>query len=356
MGGKTGLLAALVTRVVLVLGLAYVSLWWSYQHFYGVFAISPDDVGLAPSGGGLGDVFGAVLRLGLWLSIALLALGLLPVFCIGLALYAFERTRERGTTVPTQAAQEHDRASAGAADAGDEAANDANDPAARETSKSRLRDPLPLVKSGGAVLLALVLLALVFAANAKIVTPVYAGVVVALVVGVTLLCWYLAGSHPVPAQTTKTRTRTKTPSFEIRWWAGRQTWLLRISDLFLVLAVIGVLFVDLPGDAHNVATTLLRDAGTTKECKVPGVGAPLGRFRLDLLNVRGIPATFAVATLPRGLPSRRPFDGIYLGTANGWIVIYQKVSESRGRILRIPSSSGASIIVDGQLPNCDGVH
>ena len=348
MGGKTGLLAALVTRVVLVLGLAYVSLWWSYQHFYGVFAISPDDVGLAPSGGGLGDVFGAVLRLGLWLSIALLALGLLPVFCIGLALYAFERTREGGSAASTQPTEEHHRA--------DEAANDADVPAARESSKSRWRDPLPLVKSGGAVLLALVLLALVFAANAKIVSSVYAGVVVALVVGVTLLCWYLAGSHPVPAQTTRTRTRTKTPSFEIRWWAGRQTWLLRISDLFLVLAVIGVLFVDLPGDAHNVATTLLRDAGTTKECKVPGVGAPLGRFRLDLLNVRGIPATFAVATLPRGLPSRLPFDGIYLGTANGWIVIYQKVSESKGRILRIPSSSGASIIVDGQLPNCDGVH
>lgn len=356
MGGKTGLLAALVTRVVLVLGLAYVSLWWSYQHFYGVFAISPDDVGLAPSGGGLGDVFGAVLRLGLWLSVALLALGLLPVFCIALALYAFERTREGGTTASMQTTEEHRGASAGTADAGAEAANDTGIPAARESRTSRLSDPRLLVKSGGAVLLALALLAVVFAANAKIVTPVYAGVVVTLVVGVTLLCWYLAGSHPVPAQTTKMRTRTKTPSFEIRWWTTRQTWLLRMSDLFLVLAVIGVLFVDLPGDAHDVATTLLKDAGTRKECKVPGVGAPFGRFRLDLLNVRGIPATFAVAALPRGLPSRRPFDGIYLGSANGWIVIYQKIDDSRGRILRIPSSSGASIIVDGRLPNCDGVH
>ena len=345
MGGKTSWLAALVTRVVLVLGLAYVSLWWSYQHFYGVFAISPDDVGLAPSGGGLGDVFGAVLRLGLWLSVALLALGLLPVFCIGLALYAFERTREGGSAASTQPMEEHHRA--------DEAANDAG-PAATETGKSGRRDPRLLLKSVGAVILALALLGVVFAANAKIVTRIYAGVVVALVVVVTFLCLRFARSYPVPA--IKRRTLSKTPSFESRWWTARQKWLLRISDLFLVLAVIGVLFVDLPGDAHDVATTLLKNAGTRKECKVPGLGAPLGRFRLDLLNVRGIPATFAVATLPHGLPGRRPFAGIYLGSANGWIVIYEKTGGSRGRILRIPSSSGASIIVDGQLPNCDGVH
>ena len=302
MGGKTSWLAALVTRVVLVLGLAYVSLWWSYQHFYSVFAISPDDVGLAPSGGGFGDVFGAVLRLGLWLSIALLALGLLPVICIALALYAIEHPRIGGG--PTERV--------------------------------------------GAAFLALGLLAAIIFANAKFVSLAYAGVVIAVVVLVTFVCWRRAVRHPIGDG--------PTPPFSARWWSARQKWLLRMSDLFLVIAVIGVLFIDLPGDAHDVARTLLKEAGTKNECKVPGIGAPLGRFRLDLLNVRGIPATFAVATLPRGLPSQRPFDGIYLGSANGWIVIYQKVNESKGRILRIPNSSGASIIVDARLPNCEGVH
>lgn len=312
MGGKTSWLTALVARVVFVLGLAYVSLWWSYQHFYSVFAISPDDVGLAPSGGGFGDVFGAVLRLGLWLSIALLALGLLPALCVGLALYTFER------------------------------------PEIGSGPKTRARV--------GAVVLALGLLICIFAANAKLVNAVYAGVVVAVIVVVTILFRRRAVSSPVPAATTTTGANTETPSFTVRWWSARQNWLLRISDLFLVLAVIGVLFIDLPGDAHSVAATLLKDAGTTKECKVPGIGAPLGRFRLDLLNVRGIPAKFAVASLPLGLPDQRPFDGIYLGSANGWIVIYQKITESKGRILRIPSSSAASIIVDAELPNCEGVH
>lgn len=324
MGSKTGWLAALVTRVVVVLGLAYVSLWWSYQHFYGVFAVSPDDVGLAPSGGGLGDVFGSVLRLGLWLSIALLALGLLPVFCIALALYAFEHP---GTGV-----------------------DDTNSASSRLPSRLQPSRLSPVAKRFGAAVLALGLLVAIFAANAKLMGPTYAGVVVAVVVLVTFVCRRCADSNPVVVPT------TKTSSFVVSWWSARQKWLLRISDFFLVLAVIGVLFVDLPGDAHDVATTLLKDAATKNECKVPGLGAPLGRFRLDLLNVRGIPAKFAVDKLPAGLPSRRPFDGIYLGSANGWIVIYQKINESKGRVLRIPTSSGASIIVDAGLPNCEGVH
>ncbi len=334
MSGKTSLLAGLVTRIVLVLGLAYVSLWWSYQHFYGVFAISPDDVGLAPGGGGLGDVFGSVLRLGLWLSVALLALGLLPVFCVGAALYALEHPGfPVGSTAPGRAAEGHD--------------DDAN-------TGGLL---LTLAKRSSAALLALGVLAGIFAANATLMGAAYAGVVVAIVVLVAYGCWHFARSHPVVLpQASRWTKKQKTPSFLVHWWSARQRWLLRISDLFLVLAVIGVLFVDLPGDAHDVATTLLKDAGTGHECKVPSVGAPVGRFRLDLLNVRGIPAKFAVTTLPHGLPSRRPFDGIYLGSANGWIVIYQKITDSKGSVLRIPTSSGTSIIVDAGLPNCEGVH
>ena len=124
-----------------------------------------------------------------------------------------------------------------------------------------------------------------------------------------------------------------------------------------MIAVIGVLFIDLPGEAHDVAETLLADAGTANQCKVPGIGAPFGRFRLDLLSVHGTPARFAAGKLPDGLPTGTPFDGIYLGTANGWIVIYEKGTRGApDRVLRLPSSSGASIIVDAGLPNCPGVH
>ncbi len=301
MGDKTGLLAGLATRVVLVLGVAYVSLWWSYQHFYSTFAVSPDDVGLSPTGGGLGDVFNALLRLGLWLSIALLALGLLPVACVAFALYAIEHPSHKAASI-------------------------------------------------GAALLALGLLVVTFFANRPFVDNVYAGVVVALIVVVTLVCWLLARSSPIDP-------KTAPAEFAQLWWEKRQRWLLSICDLFLVIAVIGVLFIDLPGDAHNVAETLLADAGTPSQCKVPGIGAPFGRFRLDLLSVHGTPARFAAAKLPSGLPTGTPFDGIYLGTANGWIVIYEKGSDGApDRVLRLPASSGASIIVDAGLPNCPGVH
>jgi hypothetical protein len=92
-GGKTSWFAALGVRVVLVLGVAYVSLWWSYQQFYSVFGVAPEDVGFTPSGG-LGDIIGAVLRLGLWLSVALIVLGLLPVAVVGAVMYAIERKRD----------------------------------------------------------------------------------------------------------------------------------------------------------------------------------------------------------------------------------------------------------------------
>jgi hypothetical protein len=356
MPAKTSLLAGLATRVVLVLGLAYVSLWWSYQHFYGVFGVSPDDVGLAPTGGGAGDVFVAVLRLGLWLSIALLALGLLPVVCIGFALYAFERRKQR------------DGRAAGPADADAAASGQHRFPVgptqrsgqAAATPKSSLAGWIARLfpergrrtKSAAGLLLAIVSIVAIFIANAFFVDHHYAAVVVVLVVVITVACCVAATKAPIANGGGKAQP----PHFASRWWAARQPWLLRASDLFLLLAVIGVLFVDLPNDAHKVATTALKMAGTPDACKVPAIGAPIGRFRLDVLSVHALPAEFAVATLPAGLPSQRPFAGIYLGTSNGWLVVYEKLSKTEGRILRIPTSSGVSVIANAKLGNCPGVH
>jgi hypothetical protein len=45
--------------------------------------------------------------------------------------------------------------------------------------------------------------------------------------------------------------------------------------------------------------------------------------------------------------------GIYLGTANGSLVIYRKTNR---QILRIPTSSGISVRVNAKLKGCPGVH
>src|SRR5947209_8788396 len=76
-------------RVVLMLGFAYASLWWSYERFYSGFGVSPQDVGLTPTGG-LSDIIGAIVRLGLWLALALLVLGLLPVLAVSAAGFVIE--------------------------------------------------------------------------------------------------------------------------------------------------------------------------------------------------------------------------------------------------------------------------
>lgn len=86
--------ASAAARILLMLGLAYASVWWSYQRFYAMFGVAPQDVGLVPNGG-LSDIVGAVLRLGAWLTIALLALAVLPVIAVSAAGYIIERRPKR---------------------------------------------------------------------------------------------------------------------------------------------------------------------------------------------------------------------------------------------------------------------
>jgi hypothetical protein len=71
-------LAKLLTIFLTGFGLAYACLWWSYERFYGEFGVSPQDVGLAPSGSA-SDLAGAAVQLGIWLLIVIALMALLPV-------------------------------------------------------------------------------------------------------------------------------------------------------------------------------------------------------------------------------------------------------------------------------------
>src|SRR2546423_8527744 len=80
-----------MTRVLawalLALGPAYGCLWWSFQRFYAQFRVSPEDVGLSPSGSAT-SLPGAALQLGIWLLIALALLAVVPTLAIAAGLIA----------------------------------------------------------------------------------------------------------------------------------------------------------------------------------------------------------------------------------------------------------------------------
>src|SRR6266568_3916773 len=70
-----------LTIAVVAFGLAYACLWWSFQRFYAPFGVSPQDVGLAPSGSSA-DLPGAALQLGIWMLIGLTIMAVLPTLCV----------------------------------------------------------------------------------------------------------------------------------------------------------------------------------------------------------------------------------------------------------------------------------
>src|SRR5262249_38786420 len=147
---------------------------------------------------------------------------------------------------------------------------------------------------------------------------------------------WIGGKSPVlPPSTVEGEPQ---PSYIITWWNARQWWLLRASDTFLVAAIVGVLFLDLPNDAQSVAETARAASNSANACEVTAIGAPTRLFELDLLTVRAIPATFAVDSLPPGVLAdgqTPPFTGLYLGSADGLLIVYQKQTH---RILKIPSN------------------
>jgi hypothetical protein len=163
------------------------------------------------------------------------------------------------------------------------------------------------------------------------------------------------GTTRFPILAPNTDERQPHPSYIIEWWNARQWWLLRASDTFLVAAIIGVLFLDLPNDAQNVAETARAASDTADACEVTAIGAPTRLFELDLLTVRAIPATFAVDSLPPGVLAggqTPPFSGLYLGSADGLLIVYQKQAH---RILKVPSN-GVTVVIDANMKGCPGTH
>ena len=83
-------------RLAVLVAVAYGSLWWSYERFYNVFGITPDDVG-AMGSGGVTDVFTATLRLGLWLIFVVIVLGLVPVVAVAMWGYVADHRLAENT-------------------------------------------------------------------------------------------------------------------------------------------------------------------------------------------------------------------------------------------------------------------
>src|SRR5438445_6714526 len=84
-------------RLAVLVAVAYGSLWWSYERFYNIFGITPDDVG-AMGSGGVTNVFTATLRLGLWLIFVVIVLGLVPVVAVAMWGYVADHRLAENTT------------------------------------------------------------------------------------------------------------------------------------------------------------------------------------------------------------------------------------------------------------------
>jgi hypothetical protein len=294
----TGWWTGLAGRMLLMLGLAYAALWWSYERFYDPFGVAPQDVGLTPSGG-LSDIIGAILRLGIWLALALILLGLLPVIAVSASAYVVE-----------------------------------NDPV-----KNWRKDRHVWVAS---------LIALLAAAASVVVYVWLTGwpftIAAALVAVLAVITWWYNARHP------KGKAQPDKPQSGFRAWAlARKTYPLRVFDVFVFVAIIGLFLVDLPGDAADAADCVLGP----KPHAVNGIGAPWSVIHLTLLDVHAQPAviTPTTTTVPPKVP-RGPFNAVYLGTANGWALFYRKTPS---RLLRYPAGD-VLIEINPKTKTCSAAH
>jgi hypothetical protein len=363
-------MSRLTTRIVFALGLAYVSVWWSYERFYGQFGVAPQDVGLAPSAG-FGDAIGAILRLGVWLSAALLVLALVPgvsLTAVGFILESHDRPRQWGVSLVGGVVCLAGTAAAWAV--------------WLHTS------PLVVTIVLGAALVSLVLVwgsirdrsswanhrrfwiasttAFVGGGTTAVayvwLTSSY--VTVAIAVGtVGAVVW----KHTASAETGRARQepahmatadehvvtvpdamRQHEPRFA-EWLPRRITWSLRAFDVFTVVAIVGLLFLDLPGDAAEAGSCVR----TGNDRSVRGIGAPFSYVHLTLLDVYAQPAkiTWNAPPPPVEMPAGS-IDATYLGTANGWVVAYEHAPPE---LLRLPAGS-VTVEVHPTAHTCSAAH
>jgi hypothetical protein len=289
-------------------GLAYACLWWSFQRFYAVFGVSPQDVGLAPSGSSA-DLAGAALQLGIWLLIALVVFAVVPT----LAVLCAEVARAAG----------------------------------------RKRRALPWAL---AVLLAIASGWLykwiddgwgkglgVIGTAAAIFAAVQYGLPGALRVLMPkrTLPPAFAGLDPrPPPQGLEARLERAGVDRDV----GPR---LRLAfAIFLAAAVVGITFLDLPDDAEEAAKCAANGWGT-----VPAINVPLPHLHLPILSVR---AQRARLWLSGKKPPVHvgPLRVVYLGQAGGDLVVYDIATKKTNRI----PSGNAIVTIRPHAWKCKAVH
>lgn len=348
--GASGFWTRISARIVLMLGFAYAASWWADQRFYSHFGIAPQDVGLTPTGG-LGDIVGAIIRIGLWVAIALLALGVLPVLAVAAAGYAIEAKPEQGRG-------------------------------------RRVVATLLAIVSGG----------LAFTVYGGLVGWIYAAAAGFVMLACLFGWWFFSPTRPawkwsnVVAHLRAVSPKAAGQSLRSRWNARkarrrlsveerrelddkrieldknmsvkptwpktlecfsrtRTSWVMRVLDVFSIVAVVGLLLVDLPDDAARAGGCVVDNPTQA----VKGIGAPIDFVHLILLDVYAQPATIAWigSTTPPPSIDQNPFSGVYLGTSNGTAVVYRPTSPTT--LLRLPASD-ITVSVDPTTKTCKEAH
>lgn len=382
-------------RLAVVVLVVYGSLWWSYERFYDAFGIRPDDVGTTAAGG-VTDVFSAILRLGVWLLFAVMVLGLVPVMVITMWGYVVDDRRARGirkahgsprvlpVIVPCGVAAAVTIVAFLTFGRWAFAATVGVLIAAIGMYLATFRSVTVTQELGSrSVVVVFVVLAgslcVTLWSYDKFVGRLFAAIVTAPVL-LGMGAWSLAAegtdyrlwpkspqdlkadvappssidrpTSSAPAQDGNDRSPRRSSALAHRlrwsraWWDYRERWVVHVGEAFVAVAIVALLYVDLPTDVAEVGRRVRDD---NLNCQVPAVRAPLP-FHLDLVGVRALPATFKypyTATQPHVI------DALYLGQANGFVVAYS--SRLPKGVVLLPAAT-TRVEIHPRVPNCPGVH
>jgi hypothetical protein len=294
--------------VLAVLGLAYACLWWSFERFYEQFSVTPQDVGLAPSGNA-SDIAGAALQLGVWLLIAIAVLTLLPVG----AVMAIEVSMASG----------------------------------------RATRVVVIAAAVAAVLLGLTAFLywwLVDNFVGLIVLAVAAAVFALLRFLVRLLGKFYPPEESAPAEAGVPGDLARNAVSSLAGWSTPRLALI----VALAAAVVGMTFIDLPTDAAEAGRCAsAQDHRPGHQGSVPALNLPIPGLHLPVLSVHAQLATLTwlAGSPPADLPSSKLGHVVYLGQASGSVVVYDRVSHTP---IRIPASD--VVISLDSAKKCPGVH
>jgi hypothetical protein len=293
---------------VVAFGLAYACLWWSFQRFYAPFGVSPQDVGLAPSGSSA-DLPGAALQLGVWMLIGLAIMAVLPTLCVLLLELALAPDSEASPKV--------------------------------------------------AVPVALVLAAVTALFYWWIVDEWTGLITITVAAAVFLLVQYglTRTARTLKLVTADSSGRRKGPQEKPP--EGLRGRLLQIGanedlaprlslafSIFLAAAVVGIAFLDLPTDAAEAGACVVNEGKS-----VPSLNLPIPGLHLPILSVHAQPATLTwlTTTPPRDIDAS---NVVYLGATGGSIIVYDRTHH---RTSRVPSGT-AIVNIDPNVEHCPGVH